>query len=191
MKLSLEQGKKLVKLARDSISTYFSNKEIKTEEFTEKRGAFVTIHSYQSKQLRGCIGFPEPFLPLGETIIKSARAAAFSDPRFFPLEKRELDNIIFEVSVLTKPELIKVKKPAEYSKKIKIGRDGLIAEYKGIKGLLLPQVFKKESVEQALSMTCQKAGLPYDIWRDLDCKIYKFEAQIFSEESPNGKIKEH
>lgn len=191
MKLSSEQGKKLVKLARDSVSTYFSNKEIKAEEFSEKRGVFVTIHSHPGKQLRGCIGFPEAFLPLGEAVIKAARAAAFSDPRFFPLEKKELNNIILEVSVLTKPELIKVKKPEEYFKKIKIGRDGLVVEYRSIKGLLLPQVFKKETVEQALSMTCQKAGLPFDTWKNLDCKIYKFEAQIFSEESPNGKIKEH
>jgi len=192
MNLSLEQGKKLVKLARDSVSTYFSNKEIKAEEFSEKRGVFVTIHSYPSKQLRGCIGFPEPFLPLGEAIIKSARAAAFSDPRFFPLEKKELNGIIFEISVLTKPELIKVKKSAEYLKKVKIGRDGLIAEANNLKGLLLAivPVDQKWSVEEFLNQTCSKAGLTPETWKKQDCKIYSFQTQVFREKTPNGEIEE-
>lgn len=192
MNLSLEQGKKLVKLARDSINAYFSNKEIKAEEFTEKRGVFVTIHSYPINQLRGCIGFPEPFLPLGEAVIKSARAAAFSDPRFFPLEKEELNSVIFEVSVLTKPELIKVKKPEECLKKIKIGRDGLIAESENFKGLLLTivAVDQKWGVEEFLNQTCIKAGLAPETWKKPDCKIYSFQTQVFREKAPNGEIEE-
>jgi len=187
--LFLEEGKKLVKLARDSIKTYFENKEIKSES-SEKRGVFVTIHTHSSHQLRGCIGFPEPVLPLKEAIIKASRASAFSDPRFLPLKKEELDKVIIEVSILTLPELIKVKKPEEYLGQIKIGRDGLIAEVENFRGLLLPQVAveQKWGVEEFLNQVCLKAGLLENTWKQGECKIHSFRSQIFLEKEPNGEI---
>ena len=121
--MNLEQGKVLVKFARNSIASYFENKNIKMlDDFSDAQGVFVTLHSYPDKQLRGCIGFPEPIFALKEAIFSAARAAAFSDPRFRPLEKNELNKVIVEISVLTKPELIK----GDYLKNIKIGEDGLI-----------------------------------------------------------------
>lgn len=187
--MNLEQGKNLVKLARASITSYFSNKSFSTKEFSEKRGVFVTLHK-TNKELRGCIGFPEPIFPLGKAVAESARAAAFSDPRFLPLTKKELNNIIIEVSVLTIPKLIQVKKPTEYFKKIEIGKDGLVAELLPFKGLLLPQVPipLKWDTEQFLDNVCMKANLPPKAWHQLECKIYKFQAEIFTEEKPNCKV---
>ncbi len=187
--LSLEESKKLVKLARNTIKAYFEDKEIKPEP-SEKRGVFVTIHTYPSHQLRGCIGFPEPVLPLEEAIIQAAKAAAFSDPRFIPLKEEELNKVIFEVSVLTLPELVKIKKPEEYLEKIKVGRDGLIIEVENFKGLLLPQVAieQKWGVEEFLGNVCLKAGLLEDTWKQGECKIYSFMAQVFLEKEPNGEI---
>ena len=71
---------------------------------------------------------------------RASFSAAFCDPRFLPLKEDEVVHVIFEVSVLTKPELIEVKTPKEYPKKIEIGKDGLIVEHGIFKGLLLPQV---------------------------------------------------
>ncbi|MBU4502657.1 MAG: TIGR00296 family protein, partial [Nanoarchaeota archaeon] len=75
---------------------------------------------------------------------------------------------------------------------IKIGRDGLIAEAGFYRGLLLPQVPVEQEwdKETFLSHTCMKAGLMPDAWLDKRTKIYKFQAQVFSEASPNGEIKE-
>lgn len=179
--VSQEDGLKLLKLARDTVSLYFDNKTVEgsyLKKFNEKQGCFVTIN--KNKQLRGCIGFPEPVLPLYEAIIQAAKSAAFEDPRFEPLKKKELSEIKFELSILTVPELIKVKKSEDYLNKIKIPGDGLIINNQG---LLLPQVFTeyKSTLEQALQMTCQKANLSSDAWKDLNNKIYKFQAQIFSE----------
>ena len=47
--LTLEQGKKLIKLARDAVSAHFSNKEAKAgkkliEEFNMNAGVFVTLN---------------------------------------------------------------------------------------------------------------------------------------------------
>ena len=186
--IKLEQGKILVKLARNSIFSFFENKEVKLPDgFGDKQGVFVTLHTFPEKQLRGCIGFPEPIFILKEGVAKAARAAAFSDPRFNPLEKNELNKVIVEVSVLTKPELIK----GDYLKNIKIGKDGLIVNCGGFSGLLLPQVFTewKVDVKGALEMTCGKAGLPKNCWKDQNCKFYKFQSEIFIENEPDGTIR--
>lgn len=188
MRLTLEQGKRLVKLARGVI---FGELGTPSEEFEEPRGVFVTIYSYPDGKLRGCIGFPLPSHPLWMGVTEAARSAAFSDPRFPPLKKEE--KFIIEVSVLTKPQEIKVKNPEDYVKRIKIGEDGLIVRKGNCFGLLLPQVFPKWKADEtkALEMTCEKGGLEKDEWKKGDCKFFKFQAQLFIEEKPNGKVKEH
>ena len=177
-------GKLLIKLAREYISSYFLQKEpnISTlKHFSDRQGVFVTL--YKNEQLRGCIGFPEPIFPLYNAIIKSARSAAFEDPRFPPLQKEELKGIKIEISVLTVPKLIEVKKPEDYLKEIKIGKDGLIIRSSLGSGLLLPQVATeyKWGVEEFLRHLCEKAWLKQDAWKDLNNKIYAFKAQIFKE----------
>lgn len=187
MKLAEEDGKRLIKIAREAISAYMENKEPEMdsslkERFSEKQGAFVTITI--DGELRGCIGFTEPLFPLWETIKNAARAAAFEDPRFPPLTSGEFEKAKIEVSVLSLPELIKVNKPADYENEIKIGEHGLIVDNDGFKGLLLPQVFTeyKADWKNALQMTCQKAMLAPDAWKDKGCKVYRFSAEIFSED---------
>jgi uncharacterized protein len=186
--ISQEDGQNLIKLARQSIEFGFLNKEVIPSKplqtkFSKQQGVFVTLT--ENGVLRGCIGFPEPVLPLIDAVIKAGSAAAFEDPRFPPLGKSELDKVHIEMSVLTVPELIKVNSPEEYLNKIKIGEDGLIIRGHRGSGLLLPQVFTEYSctVEQALEMTCQKAGLGKSAWKDTSNRIYKFQAQIFEENS--------
>ena len=184
---SQSDGKKLLKAARDSVVDYFENKSFRLSGFPQKRGVFVTIHSHPSHALRGCIGFPEPIFSVNDGLPKAAVYAAFQDPRFNPLVKAELSKVIFEVSILTEPELVKVKKPGDYFSKIKVGVDGLIVEKGYARGLLLPIVAGEYgwSVEQFLEETCSKAGLSDDSWKDIkNCKVFKFQAQVFSENKP-------
>jgi len=194
--LAIKDGEKAVKLAREIVERYTRKEELPKLEnysgvFDEKRGVFVTINTYPTHNLRGCIGIPEPIMPL-KNAIKEAAVSATHDPRFPPLKENELDNIVIEVTILTKPQLIKVNKPQEYLEKIKIGRDGLIAEQGFYRGLLLPQVPVEQGwdVEEFLSHTCWKAGLPFDAWFDENTKIYKFEGQIFTEVKPKNGIVE-
>ena len=194
--LTIKDGEKAVKLAREIVERYTRKEELPKLEkyrgvFDEKRGVFVTINTYPTHNLRGCIGIPEPIMPL-KNAIREAAVSATHDPRFPPLKENELDNIVIEVTILTKPQLVKVNKPQEYLEKIKIGRDGLIAEQGFYKGLLLPQVPVEQGwdVEEFLSHTCWKAGLPFDAWFDENTKIYKFEGQIFTEVKPKNGIVE-
>lgn len=191
----LEQGKRLIKLARESISCYFLGKEVDSRdykgEFSDVLGVFVTLN--KNGELRGCIGFPEGVYPLYEGVIKAARSAAFSDPRFVPVENEELKDIAIEVSILTKPERINVEKASDYIKEVKVGRDGLIIKGLYGSGLLLPQVatgYKWDS-KTFLEQTCVKAGLPRDSWKDLEnCVVFKFQSQVFSEVKPEGEVKQ-
>ena len=177
-------GKRLIEIARKAIKTYFSKEIFEVNEFNEKRGIFVTL--YKKDELRGCIGYIRE-IELNKGIIEAARSAAFSDPRFNPLQEDELKDIRIEISLLTKPELLE----GNYLKQIKIGRDGLIIESNFTSGLLLPQVFVEYNadIEEALEMTCEKAGLNRDAWKEKDIRVYKFRCEVYSEEKPNGNVK--
>lgn len=190
---SEEEGERAVVAARNVVEGYVRG-EMRfaldlPETFQEKSGVFVTIDTYPARDLRGCIGYPEPFFPLGEALVKASMEAT-RDPRFPPLKEGELDNIVIEVSLLTPPEELVVRKPKEYPKKIVIGRDGLIARQGVMRGLLLPQVAVdwEWGAEEFLSQTCLKAGLRPDSWLKDETRIYRFSAEIFGEKEPRGKV---
>lgn len=169
----------LIKLAKDSIKSEFTKKRVEVpakKELKEKRGCFVTLT--KNGELRGCIGFPYPTIPLGEAIMQAAKSAAFGDPRFPPLSERELPGIKIEISILSLPEKIEPK-----IEKIKIGEDGLMCEYNGFGGLLLPQVAveHKMDAEHFLRALCGKSGLHLNTWRKPDFKLWKFQANIIKE----------
>ena len=193
--LDLNDGIKSVNFARSVVEQFVKSRTTPSDDlgrsFTEKQGAFVTLHTFPNHDLRGCIGIPLPVMTLREAILEGAKSATH-DPRFPPLIEKELDDIIIEVTILTKPELIKVNNPKDYLSEIEIGRDGLIVEQGFYKGLLLPQVPVEQGwdKETFLSHTCMKAGLKPDAWFDKNIKISKFNGQIFTEIRPRGEIKE-
>ena len=196
--LTLEEGKFLVNLARQTVTEYLKNGKVLqvpegvSPKLMEKAGVFVTLNILHNgaKRLRGCIGLPYPTTPLTQAVIDAALSAATRDPRFSSVTSEELDKITFEVSVLTPPELVEVEKPTDYPSKIKVGQDGLIIERSYSKGLLLPQVPVEWNwnEEEFLCQTSMKAGLPPDSWLLKDTKIYRFQAIIFEEDSPKGNI---
>ena len=182
--ISEENGQYLVEVAKNAISTYLETgrrpfiPEDCPEELKEELGVFVTLN--KKHMLRGCIGYPEPVKSLIESTIDVAIAAAFDDPRFPELKKEEYNDLEFEVTVLTQPELIEIAHPDQYLKEIEIGRDGLIIQKGYARGLLLPQVAPENgfSVEEFLDHTCMKAGISADSWMDESCDVYKFQGQI-------------
>ena len=188
------EGEELVSLARKAVEKFIKESVIIQPERVGnvKAGVFVTLNYLthaKEEHLRGCIGFPLPEKLLYESVVQAAIAAATQDPRFPPVEKYELDNIIFEVSVLTPPEEIKCK-PIDYKKEIRIGKDGLILSWRHGSGLLLPQVPVELNwkIDDYLANICYKAGAPPDSWLDPESKLYRFQAIIFKETSPNGKV---
>jgi AmmeMemoRadiSam system protein A len=149
------------------------SREGETQRLSEKRGAFVTLKT--RGQLRGCIGHTQPIKPLSQTIIDMAQAAAFQDPRFPPLSKKELPDLEIEISALTP------FRPIQDIEEIMVGKHGLFIERGFNAGLLLPQVATEYhwNTITFLEHTCQKAGLPKDAWKDSQTNIYLFSAEIF------------
>ena len=64
-----------------------------------------------------------------------------------------------------------------------MGRDGLMIDYMGRSGLLLPQVPVEEGwgVGEFLGHLCMKAGLPPDTWTEEPVIIKAFQAEIVKE----------
>jgi uncharacterized protein (TIGR00296 family) len=157
--------------------------------FREKAGVFTTIHTYPGRELRGCIGYPEPFMPLIQALVNSAIQAT-RDPRFEPLTREELTQIIVEVSILTRPERLKAESPGDYPGLIKTGKHGIIVRKWQLSGLLLPQVATEHGMDARtfLEHTCLKACLPRDAWLDPATSVYTFESHVFSEKKPPGRI---
>lgn len=192
------EGELLVRLAREAISHFLvKGRKIPvpdglSEKLGQKCRVFVTLNSVREgvPELRGCIGYTQPVLPLAEATIESAINAATGDPRFPRVSFEELKYIVIEVSVLTPPSLIEVGIPSEYPKRINIGRDGLIIERSPFYGILLPQVPVEWGwdEEEFLSNCCMKAGLAPDMWAVEGTRVYKFHAIIFAEKTPSGEI---
>ncbi len=198
---SLEEGKTLIKFARENIEYYLENSkriivsDSLKEKFSDKYGVFVTlnVHNYEGNPLRGCIGYIEPNYSLFDVVHRVSVSSATEDPRFPSVTLDEMDNIVIEISILTPPKLIEVNDPLDYLEKIVIGRDGLIAEKGMRRGLLLPQVpvdhNRNWDVKTFLEHTCSKALLSSDAWRDIKgTKIYSFQAILFEEKAPRGEI---
>ena len=189
-------GEQLVRLARRAVEKYLNESVIITadnpDEISQKAGVFVTLNylSNSKEYLRGCVGFPLAQKQLYQSVTEAAIAAATQDPRFDPINKEEIGDIIFEVSVLSPPEKIEVKNPNDYKNHIKIGRDGLMLKCKHGSGLLLPQVPVELNwdIDEYLANICYKAGAPPDAWLMPDSQLYKFGAIIYKESEPNGKI---
>lgn len=197
--ISDEQGEYLVKLARQIIEYNLGLKEkptkIQDSVLNEKCGVFVTlnVHEKGAYGLRGCIGLPYPVKPLIDAVIEAAESAAFNDPRFPPIKESEMDDITIEISVLTPPEPLKIENPDDYLRNVKIGRDGLIVGKGYRRGLLLPQVPVEWGWDSQnfLTQCCIKAGLPRDEWRRPGTEVLTFQAILFKEEEPNGKVSRH
>ena len=191
--MSLDDGMVLVKTARKAVTEYLTGHKKKytdafNEKFSFKAGVFVTINDKSG--LRGCVGYPLAVKKLSDALIDAAISASTDDPRFSPVKLNDLDNLVFEVTILSDTEEISTNLSSEILDSIKIGRDGLIIENGAQSGLLLPQVPVEYnwSTEQFLNHACHKAGLVNDSWKDDTTKISKFQGIIFREILPNGEI---
>lgn len=126
-----------------------------------RAGAFVSLK--KKGQLRGCIGTIAATRPnLAEEIAANAISAGTQDYRFEPLEAEELDQLVYSVDILGRPE------PAARDQ-LDPKNYGVIVSSGGKRGLLLPDLDGVDTVEQQLQIALQKAGIssrePYSIER--------------------------
>lgn len=184
-KLSLEEKRFLLALARATITARLENRSAPTpsreerakvgSKIEEPRGCFVTLH--KKGNLRGCIGTFFSDTPLWQNVKDMAIQSAFYDPRFPPLAKSELKDIDIEISALS--PLREIKSVDE----IKVGEHGIYITKGHNRGVLLPQVATENGwdLETFLEHTCLKAGLPPKAWKEPGVTIEIFSAEVFGE----------
>jgi len=186
--LSEDEGKYLLGLARETIKNRLSNieesqidrKEI-PEKFQERLGTFVTVTIEDN--LRGCIGHIIPRESLIEGIKENAINAAFKDPRFLPLTKKEFDKIKIEISILTSPQELSYTDAEDLLKKLRSGIDGVILKKGFYEATFLPQVWDQlPEKEEFLSQLCLKAGLSGNSWKTEKLQVSTYQVQAFEEE---------
>lgn len=180
--LQSDDRKLLLRLARAALYSHqrglaLDLSSYDRESLRRPAGAFVTWKL--DGELRGCIGNVVASGPLLEAVAANAVSAAARDPRFEPVSANEAERLELEISVLS--PMTEVHDLEE----IVVGRDGLMVRLGGRGGLLLPQVAGEYGWDRQefLRQTCRKAGLPRDAYLDPLCKVEKFTAEVFSEDT--------
>lgn len=189
--LTPEQGAALVALARQTLAGHFGD----TMESTDSQdrdslladqalqaccGTFVTLKI--NNQLRGCIGSLSATVPIVSGVRENALNAAFHDPRFSSLKKKEMDAVQIEVSVLSEPVPLAYTDADDLMAKLRPGIDGVILKKGHASATFLPQVWEQlPQPEPFLSHLCMKAGLPAGQWREGDLTVLVYQVQYFEE----------
>jgi AmmeMemoRadiSam system protein A len=150
----------LVQLARATIEKYVrTGRRLKPEDGPVsieggRAGAFVTIHTESTGELRGCIGTIEATEDsLAQEVINNAISAATRDPRFPPVAPGELDDLRIDVSVLYLPE------PIESVDELDPKMYGVIVRHGWRRGLLLPDIEGIDDAETQVRYARMKAGI--------------------------------
>ncbi len=151
-KFQTEEVRWAYRVIRDYFNGIVPNEDM-NDHMNVKAACFVSLHSPVGA-LRGCIGTLEPVRKnLREAIRWNALAAAFNDPRFPPLELRELDTLDISVDVLSNIEAITSTNsldPRIY---------GVIVSNGHKRGVLLPNLDGVTTVQQQISIAMRKAGI--------------------------------
>ncbi|MFH0753331.1 MAG: AmmeMemoRadiSam system protein B [Candidatus Omnitrophota bacterium] len=179
--LSAGQKSRLIEIARTTLDGFVRTGKVPLLQesdlrLAEEEGAFVTLK--KDGRLRGCIGNILGEGPLFKTVRDMSVAAASQDPRFSPVTPKELGSINLEISVLSKPRVVKDVD------EIVMGVHGVIVRKGGRGGVFLPQVAVETGwdKERFMAELCsQKAGLPADCWKDPGARLEIFTADVFGE----------
>lgn len=159
-----------VRLARASLEAYVLEvktigvpKDLPAELLDSRAGCFVSLKV--DGRLRGCIGTIAPTRSsLAKEICANAISAGTRDPRFSPVRKSELADLVYDVDVLTAPERI------ESTAELDPARYGVIVSTRdGRRGLLLPDLDGVDTVEEQVGIAAQKGRI------DLDFDDYSLE----------------
>lgn len=164
-----------VELAKRAVEEYVRHRKVVPmpeelpPDMQRRAGIFVCLKKLG--QLRGCIG---TFLPCEKNIyreiVRNAISAATEDPRFYPVEEDELEDIVYSVDVLSEPE--KIQHISDLDPK----KYGVIVIKGSRKGLLLPDLEGVDTVEEQLRIAKMKAGIHPS---DEDIEILRFSVERY------------
>jgi len=153
-------------------------------ELRERRASFVTLTV--GGALRGCCGTLEPRRALATDVWHNARASAFGDPRFPPLDPREWRRVELEVSVLSPLERVAVRSEAELLALLVPGEDGLVIAWRGSRATFLPKVWEQlQDPVEFLGHLKRKAGWAPEFWAE-DVEVWRYFTEVIAGERRAG-----
>ncbi len=171
--------KQLLKIARNAMERRIDKTLDIPKGFSKKQGVFVTLTI--KGELRGCIGYIEPIMPLYKAVEECAFSAAYNDPRFPPVTSGEFKHVRIEISILTVPKKLPYKDTKDLLKKLS-HKFGVIIRKGPHSATYLPQVWEQiPEKEEFLSSLCMKAGLPEDAWKAGDLEVSTYEVEKMHE----------
>lgn len=187
-KLNTEHKTQLLEIAKTSIEHGLESGKPAVVSQTEydrelqlERASFVSLHI--NGHLRGCMGKLKAVMPLVQDVAENAFNAAFRDPRFLPLNLKELAILELEISVLGIPEEIQFDSELDLIKQLRPDRDGLILETQNHRGTFLPVVWQYyPKPEEFLSKLKAKAGLREDFWSN-NMRCWRYETELIAEKN--------
>ncbi len=186
-KLTSQEKQTLLQIARQSLELAVRGQKLTpldksawTPRLGEIGASFVTLTVRGN--LRGCIGALEPYQPLGDDVREHAIAAALEDPRFPPVQPKELDQIEVEVSRLTVPTRLEYRDTDDLLAKLRPNVDGVILRDGFRRATFLPQVWEKiPDKAEFLTELCYKMGAAGNVWRQNHLEVLIYQVEEFHE----------
>ncbi len=187
---SVEEGNEMLKAARSAVELSLRSPRF-TRDIVErsishldaKESVFVRFLHNQTKTPRGSKAVLEKPRTLNIELVDSALASARSGSLSYP----ELEHVIVEVSIIQSVDRL-MGSPTTKLRNFALGEDGLIIEYGTRKAVMLPHdALEGQLGKNALfQKACESIGLPKELWKQQNLRLYKFKAQTFIEGKPNG-----
>jgi AmmeMemoRadiSam system protein A len=178
----VEIGQTLLRIARETLAADLGGEPVPLPAagwLQEEGACFVTLH--RGGELRGCIGTMIARRPLATDVQANARAAAFEDPRFPPLEAQELEGLSIEVSLLSDLAPMEFESESDLIRQLRPGVDGLLLEVGFHRGTFLPTVWRALPDSRLfLRKLKTKAGLSEDFWSE-DLTVRRYTTRSWSE----------
>ncbi len=174
----------LLTVARKSIDYGLQHGQplpLKTDDYPsqlqQQCATFVTLSI--DGQLRGCIGSLEAHRPLLLDVVHNAYAAAFTDPRFLPLNQSEYAQLEIHISILNPAEEMHFTSEQDLLRQLRPGIDGLIIQAGQQRGTFLPSVWQQLPEPKPFIQHLKlKAGLPADYW-SADLRVWRYTSISF------------
>lgn len=192
LSLTSEHKQFLLGIARETIERTASGLSLPSfdegtlaERLKHRQSCFVTL--FKAHDLRGCIGNILAREPLYRAVIESAEGAATRDPRFPPVSRAELPELVIEISVLTELQPLPRVAERDLLESIVPGRHGVVLKLNDRLSTFLPQVWEhlpeKRTFLEKLSV---KAGFGPDGWKHPDAALYIYQTENFTDQDDGG-----
>jgi AmmeMemoRadiSam system protein A len=142
-----------------------------------RAATFVTLR-WPDGRLQGCIGSLEAKRAIVDDVAHNALAAALLDPRADALEPSDVDDLVFELSILSPLVPLTFDDETSALRQIRPGIDGVVLAWEGGRATFLPSMWPRLGTTDALIGALKKKAGMDRAWGD-DVKLWTYTVEKF------------